>query len=105
MKSPEFEWDDDKSTSNERKHRVSFEEASSAFADGEGLLIGDPDRHPGDRHPGDKHPEEERYVLLSMSSSLRLIVVVHTFRDSDSVIRLISARKATRGEWLQYRHR
>ena len=90
-----FEWDNQKNSANQRKHRVSFEEASSAFADEQGLLIRDPD------HLDD----EDRYILLGLSSALRLLVVVHCYRESESVIRIISARKATKPERSQYRPR
>jgi len=90
-----FEWDGRKDKANQRKHDVSFEEAATAFADEQGLLIGDPD-----------HVDEENsYILLGLSSALRLLVVVHCCRESDSVIRIISARKATRTERSQYRPR
>lgn len=78
----EFEWDDAKNTANQRKHGVSFEEASEAFADELGLVIDDPD------HSDD----EDRFVLLGCSA-LRLLVVCHCYRDRE-VIRIISARKA-----------
>ncbi len=90
-----FEWDERKDRTNRRKHRVSFEEAATAFADESGLLIGDPD------HLDD----EDRFVLLGLSSAIRLLVVVHCYRESDSVIRIISARKATKAERSQYRPR
>jgi uncharacterized protein len=89
-----FEWDPAKAESNEQKHGVSFEEAKTAFWDEQGLLLEDPD------HPS----REERFVLLGMSRSLRLLVVVHTLRRGD-VIRIISARKATRHEAKHYQRR
>jgi uncharacterized DUF497 family protein len=89
-----FEWDSRKAESNETKHGVSFEEAKSAFWDEHGLLLEDPD-----------HPSEEgRLILLGLTRALRLLVVVHTLRDKD-VIRIISARKATRREAKQYESR
>jgi len=89
-----FEWDPRKAQSNERKHGVSFEEAQSVFFDEQALFLEDP-------QPLD---EEERFILLGLSASLRLLVVVHALRDRD-VIRLISARKATRQESQQYESR
>jgi uncharacterized protein len=77
-----FEWDPRKARSNERKHGVSFEEAESVFFDEQALLVDDP------QPPG----AEERFVLLGLSASLRLLVVVHALRDRD-VIRIISARR------------
>lgn len=83
-----FEWDPGKATQNLRKHGVSFEEAVSVFSDERARLIDDPD------HSAD----EERFILLGLSASLRVLVVVHCYRRSGSAIRLISARKATREE-------
>jgi hypothetical protein len=87
-----FEWDSQKAASNEKKHGISFEEAQSVFFDEQALLLEDPQP----RH------EEERLVLLGLSASLRLlVVVVHALRERD-VIRIISARKATRKETREY---
>ena len=90
-----FEWDDRKDSANQRKHGVSFAEASSAFADEHGLLIGDPDHI----------EDEDRYILLGLSALLRLLVVVHCYRESDSVIQVISTRKTSKSERSQYRPR
>jgi uncharacterized DUF497 family protein len=87
-----FEWDRSKAGSNEKKHGVSFDEASSAFYDDNGLVIEDPE------HSRD----EDRFILLGLSAAVRLVVVVHCFRDEDDVIRIISARKATPAESRQY---
>ncbi len=80
-----FEWDPVKARRNRLKHRVSFEEAATAFADEEGLVMEDPDHS----------TDEERFLLLGLSSTLRLLVVVHCDVDPQGVIRIISARKAT----------
>lgn len=86
-----FEWDPAKARSNQKKHGVSFEEAKSVFWDEQAKLIEDPD-----------HSEaEDRFILLGLSASLRLLVVVHVFRRGDN-IRIISARKATRNEARDY---
>jgi uncharacterized DUF497 family protein len=87
-----FEWDEKKHSLNKKKHGPSFVEAQTIFADEHGLLLHDPD------HSHD----EERFILLGLSSSLRLLVVSHTYRKDDAVIRIISARKATRSEQEQY---
>jgi uncharacterized DUF497 family protein len=87
-----FEWDPAKALRNVHKHGVSFTEASTAFSDEHALLLDDPDS------AGD----EERYVLLGLSSALELLVVVHCYHDEDRTIRLISARKATRTERARY---
>ena len=92
MSTLRFEWDARKAAANARKHGVSFEEARSVFADERAKLIDDPD------HSGD----EDRFILMGLSGSLRLLVVCHCYRDSDGTIRLISARKATAAESLYY---
>lgn len=92
MSRVEFEWDPAKDSANRRKHGISFEEAASAFSDERGRLIADPD------HSGD----EDRFVLLGMSVQARVLVVVHCYRESDAVIRIISARRATRRELRHY---
>lgn len=90
-----FEWNASKAAANLRKHGVGFEEARTVFEDEEALLIPDP-----------KHPVgEERFVLLGLSAALRVLVVIHCEVEPDSVIRIISARKADRGERAQYAFR
>lgn len=91
MTSLRFEWDDAKSRSNRRKHGISFEEARTAFLDENARVIPDPD------HSDD----EERFVLLGLSISLRVLLICHCYRK-DEVIRIISARKADRDELKQY---
>jgi uncharacterized protein len=90
-----FEWDDEKHSLNQKKHGASFVEARTVFADENGLLLHDPD------HPHD----EDRFLLLGLNSGLRLLVVCHTYRKDDGIIRIISARKATRSEQKQYWNR
>jgi uncharacterized DUF497 family protein len=87
-----FEWDEAKDTANQRKHGIAFAEAETVFSDEQALLLDDPD------HSGD----EDRFILLGLSAALRVLVVVHCYREADAVIRLISARKATRSERAQY---
>ena len=91
----EFEWDGNKAVTNLRKHGVSFEEAETVFSDDRALLLDDPD------HSDD----EERFVLLGLSSTLRVLVVCHCYRRSGDVVRIISARKADRGEEVTYTER
>lgn len=92
MRELRFDWDPKKAALNERKHGVSFEDAQTVFSDERARLIDDPD-----------HSEsEERFVLLGLSSSLRLLVVVHCFRAEGNTIRIISARKATQREAVFY---
>ncbi len=83
----QFEWDSRKESSNIKKHGVSFEEAKTVFTDQFARLIADPD-----------HSErEDRFILLGISIRSRLLIVCHCVRDNDR-IRIISARKADRGE-------
>jgi|SRR5580700_7991853 uncharacterized DUF497 family protein len=87
-----FEWDPRKSRRNKAKHGVTFEEARSAFLDENARVIPDP------VHSQD----EERFVLLGMSIRLRVLVVCHCHRESDDVIRIISARRADLAERRHY---
>ena len=87
-----FAWDENKNIINQKKHRISFEEAKTVFYDSAALIRDDPDHS----------DEEDRFVILGMSRKANLLVVCHCYRDNDSVIRIISARKATSGEADQY---
>jgi len=94
MKYIEFEWDEAKNLTNQQKHRISFEEAKTVFYDQNARLIDDPD-----------HSENEnRFILLGLSSNIKMLVVVHTYRENDKIIRIISARKAIKSE-TQFYHR
>jgi uncharacterized DUF497 family protein len=88
-----FEWDERKSRANRQKHGVSFEEARTAFLDENARVIADPEHS----------EDEDRFVLLGLSTSLRVLVVCHCCRQIDEVVRIISARKADRAEQRQYR--
>ena len=92
MSDIEFEWEPRKAASNRAKHKVSFEEAATAFEDEHALVIDDPEHSQA----------EDRFILLGMSRMPRVLVVVHCFREMDQKIRIISARKATRHEQSQY---
>ena len=88
-----FEWDENKAATNQQKHGVTFQEAATVFQDEDALQIFDPD-----------HSEaEDRFILLGMSSILRILVGCHCYRANDDVIRIISARKATRNESSTYK--
>jgi uncharacterized DUF497 family protein len=88
-----FEWDERKNSANRQKHGVSFEEARSAFLDENARVV-----------PDSEHSEEEdRFILLGLSTSLRVLVVCHCYREEESTVRIISARKADREEQRQYR--
>lgn len=85
-----FEWDPLKATSNNRKHKVSFKEAATVFADPLSHTFLDPDHSKG----------EDRSVTIGESSTGRVLIVCHTERDDR--VRIISARKATRPERIIY---
>ena len=87
-----FEWDERKASINAKKHGVTFEEARSVFVDERAKLIDDPDHS----------EDEERFVLLGLSSALRLLLVCHCYRSKGNVIRISSARKATARESKSY---
>ena len=90
-----FEWDDRKSISNKRKHGVSFEEAQTIFFDDSAIEYADP-----------AHSDaENRFLMLGRSYQLRVLVVCHCLRESETVIRIISARKATPKERRVYARR
>ena len=92
MKSLEFEWDTKKDKSNTKKHGISFEEARTAFYDEYAIQFVDPE-----------HSEsEDRFLLLGSSFNLKTLVVCHCFREEETVIRIISARKADKDEEQYY---
>lgn len=88
-----FEWDENKNRTNQRKHGISFDEAKTVFYDDEALIIDDPEHS----------EEEERFIILGISNKANLLVVCHCYRASETVIRIISARKATKTEAQYYR--
>ena len=92
MDSLRFEWDVRKAAANLRKHGVAFDEAKSVFVDEHAKLIDDPDHS----------EDEDRFVLLGLSSALRLLLVCHCHRSEGNVIRIISARKANTRESRSY---
>jgi len=87
-----FSWDPRKAKANERKHGITFEEATSAFFDENALVIDDPDHS----------DNEDRFILLGLSYRLRLLVVCHALREEADLIRLIGARKAAKQERTRY---
>ncbi len=90
-----FEWDEVKDLINRNKHGISFREASSVFRDEDAVLFDDP------FHSMD----EERFLIVGMSRSLRLLTVVHCVREESSTIRIISTRKASVQETKSYTKR
>ncbi len=87
-----FVWDQNKNLDNIKKHKISFEEAKTVFFDDNARLIPDPEHS----------TSEERFIMLGITNKLRLLVVVHTYKEDDDVIRIISARKATKTETKYY---
>ena len=90
-----FEWDENKNAINKTKHGIAFEEARSVFYDEEALVIDDIEHS----------EDEERFLILGLSAKANLLVVCHCLRESETVIRIISARKATSNERHQYTER
>ncbi|MEX8497301.1 MAG: BrnT family toxin [Leptothrix ochracea] len=87
-----FEWDPPKATANLKKHQVTFEEAKSVFYDEFALQFFD------EQHSSD----EDRFLMLGMSSGAKLLIVCHCEREHGEIIRIISARKATKRESAFY---
>jgi uncharacterized protein len=87
-----FEWSAAKSRANLRKHGVSFEEAQSVFYDDFARQFFDDDHSEG----------EDRFIMLGMSNQSRILIVCHCERSNGDIIRIISARKATRKERSYY---
>ena len=87
-----FDWDENKNRINLDKHGITFEEASTVFFDDRALLFDDPEHS----------LDEDRFLLLGMSENAKVCIVCHCYRESDTVIRIISARQATRKEEQRY---
>ena len=87
-----FDWDENKNRINLYKHGITFEEASTVFFDDRALLFDDPEHS----------LDEDRFLLLGMSENAKVCIVCHCYRESDTVIRIISARQATRKEEQRY---
>ena len=92
MEDIEFSWDARKARDNLRKHKVSFEEASTVFYDESAIEFFDPEHS----------TDEERFLMLGLSGRLRIMVVHYCLRKEGSEIRIISARKATKKEEKVY---
>jgi hypothetical protein len=92
MDSLRFAWDKRKNNENIKKHKVSFEEAETVFKDENAIQYFDPD------HSDD----EDRFILLGVSTRRRVLVVCHCFRESELVVRIISARRADKSEGRAY---
>ena len=92
MSNLDFIWDEDKNKKNIISHNISFEEAKTVFFDPYAKVIFDPDHS----------KEEDRFIILGLSKFLNILVVCHCYKENDSIIRIISARKATLKERKQY---
>jgi len=92
MEGLRFTWDENKALTNRQKHGVTFEEAKTVFYDNFARLVADPD----------SSTAEERFLLLGLSSRLRLLLVCHCYREAGQQLRIISARKANKSEQKQY---
>lgn len=90
-----FEWDENKNSSNRKKHGVAFEEARTVFLDEQALLSHDPDHS----------DEEDRYLLIGLSNQPRALTIAHCYKEEDSIIRIISARKSNKKEIALYEER
>ena len=90
-----FRWNALKAETNEKKHGVTFEEAATAFRDVYAKIYDDEEHS----------TNEERFILLGYSVISRLLVVCHCYKENDLIIRIISARKATRQERQKYEER
>ncbi len=95
METLKFEWDENKNEINKKKHGLSFEEASEVFYDDDAVLFDDPDHSVG----------EQRFLIIGAVGSSKICIVSHCYRDNDNVIRLISARMATKSEIRYYQER
>ena len=96
MKYLVFEWDKKKEKVNIKKHGISFEEARTSFYDENAIQFYDPDHS----------EDEDRFILLGTSYKLNTLVICHCFREEETVVRIISARKADKDEvksYLDYR--
>ncbi len=93
MEKIKFVWDNRKEKTNISKHGVGFEEATTVFLDEYAIEYFDPDHS----------EDEDRFILFGVSRNLRVLVVCYCYRESDTIVRIISARKATKKESNSYR--
>lgn len=92
MESIKFDWDENKNKINLKKHGIDFEEAKTVFYDDDAIMFDDPEHS----------AEEERFLILGITKYENLCIVSHCYRDGDNIIRIISARKATKNETKTY---
>ena len=87
-----FSWDEEKNISNVKKHGITFEEATTVFDDDDAIFVADYSHS----------QNEERYSVIGFSERLRLLIVCHCYRNGDTMVRIISARKANKTEEMLY---
>lgn len=87
-----FEWDEHKNKINKKKHDITFEEAVAVFSDDFAILFDDPEHS----------TDEERFLIIGLASIRGVCIVSHCYRENDDIIRIISARKATKTEQRVY---
>ncbi|MDR2569613.1 MAG: BrnT family toxin [Oscillospiraceae bacterium] len=87
-----FEWDESKNIINIQKHNVSFEEAMTVFKDIKAVL----------RYDKNDSETEDRFSIIGMSQLSKILIVCHCYRENDTIIRIISARKPTKAEIKYY---
>lgn len=87
-----FEWNASKASVNKKKHGIDFDEAKTVFYDENAKVI----------HDSEHSNNEERFAILGLSVVARMLVVIHCYRKNNGIIRIISARKATKKESMQY---
>ncbi len=92
MKAISFVWDTKKADKSLKKHNIAFEEAKTVFTDPNARMIFDIEHS----------IDEDRFILLGISSGLNLLVVCHCYKEKGMIIRIISARKANKQEQKQY---
>ena len=92
MENIKFEWDENKNQINQSKHGIDFDEAKTVFYDDDAIVFDDPEHS----------AEEERFLILGITKHENLCIVSHCYRDGDNIIRIISARKATKNETKTY---
>ena len=85
-------WDENKNQENIKKHKIAFQEAETVFYDPKGKVIHDPDHS----------LKEDRFIILGLSKMLNLLVVCHCYREDNEIIRIITARRATKNETKEY---
>ena len=92
METVKFEWDPNKNEINKKKHGLSFETAREVFYDEFAILFDDPDHS----------DEEDRFLIIGETKTEQICIVSHCYRDNENVVRIISARRATRAEQRTY---